>query len=251
MEPANVTQLKEDFDRDGYISLPGFMSEDEMENINNRLEHYLKNVLPGMSSNHVFYENKSDFTTLKQLQDMHSYDAVFASFLHESKFEELATILLGENVVGKTIEYFNKPPTIGKPTPPHQDAYYFMLKPPQALTMWLALEQVDQENGCVRYIKGSHLRGMRPHGRSQVLGFSQGITDYGEKDFREEIAFPASAGDLLIHHSMTIHRADGNVSDSRTRKALGLIYFGESAREDLEAKTVYQKKLAEERSATI
>jgi len=109
----------------------------------------------------------------------------------------------------------------------------------------MALENADEENGCVRYIRGSHLKGARPHGKTQTLGFSQGITDYSEKDFASEIPFPAKPGDLLIHHAMTIHRADGNKTNSRTRKALGFIYFGESAKEDTEAKKAYQQKLRE------
>jgi phytanoyl-CoA hydroxylase len=62
-----------------------------------------------------------------------------------------------------------------------------------------------------------------------------------------EVSFPAKPGDLLVHHSLTIHRAGGNTSETRSRKALGLIYFGESAKEDLIAKVAYQKKLQEER----
>ena len=82
----------------------------------------------------------------------------------------------------------------------------------------------------------------------KTLGFSQGIIDFGEcENLQEEISFPAKPGDLLIHHSMTIHRAEGNKSNSRSRKALGLIYFGESAKEDKEAKATYQKKLEDER----
>lgn len=39
--------------------------------------------------------------------------------------------------------------------------------------MWTTLEEVDKENGSLRYIKDSHLKGLRPHGRTQTLGFSQ------------------------------------------------------------------------------
>lgn len=74
-----------------------------------------------------------------------------------------------------------------------------MLNPPKAVTMWLPLEKVDKENGCVRYIKGSHLKGPRPHGRTQTLGFSQGILDFSqEKDLVNEVAFPAKPGDLCL-----------------------------------------------------
>ena len=116
--------------------------------------------------------------------------------------------------------------------------------------MWLALEDVDEENGCVRYVRGSHLRGPRPHGRTQTLGFSQGITDFGTPDDQAEaVAMPARAGDLLIHHPMLVHWAEGNRSATRSRRALGAIYFAESAREDLEAKAAYQQKLRAEQIA--
>lgn len=141
---------------------------------------------------------------------------------------------------------------IGKPTPPHQDGYYFMLNPSVAVTMWMALEPADEENGCVKYVKGSHQKSMRPHGRTKTLGFSQGIVDFGtDDDMANEVAFPAKPGDLLVHHSLTIHRAGGNTSKTRSRKALGLIYFGESAKEDVEAKKAYQQKLQEERLSQV
>ncbi|MDC0324134.1 phytanoyl-CoA dioxygenase family protein, partial [Verrucomicrobia bacterium] len=113
--------------------------------------------------------------------------------------------------------------------------------------MWFALEEVDEDNGCVRYVKGSHKQGMRKHARTQTLGFSQGIVDYPRQADREnELALPANAGDLLVHDSLTIHRAEGNRSPHRTRQALGFIYYSERANEDVQAHSKYQKKLAEE-----
>ena len=153
--------------------------------------------------------------------------------------EAVAAVLLGGEVnrEANNSQYFNKPPKEGLATPPHQDGYYFKLEPCEALTMWLALEEVDEENGCVRYVKGSHLRGMRPHGRSGTLGFSQGITDYGtDEDKANEIGFHAQAGDLLVHQAMMIHLAGANTSSTRTRKAIGTIYYSQRAKVDHEAK---------------
>lgn len=246
MKTVNPGTLKEDFNRDGYVFIPGFLNKDEIDSINKKLEKFIDETVPEMPLTHVFYEVKDDPTTLKQLQDLQKYDAYFADILFRSEFEKIAEVLLEDEIIGKTLEYFNKPPKIGKPTPPHQDGYYFMLKPQKAVTMWMALEDVDTENGCVRYIKGSHLKGMRPHGKTSTTGFSQGITDYGIPE-DVEIPFPAKPGDLLIHHALTIHRADGNTTTNRTRKAMGFIYFGKSAQEDIEAKAAYQKKLQEER----
>jgi phytanoyl-CoA hydroxylase len=247
----DIRRLKTSFDQDGYVFIPGLLGKKEVDGINAKLAAFIESGLPGMTADHIFYEEKNDPSTLKQLQDLHRCDPFFARILNGSEFERIAAALLDEDVQGKNLEYFNKPPRVGKPTPPHQDNYYFMLRPPKAVTMWMALEEVDEENGCVRYIRGSHLKGMRPHGRTETLGFSQGIVDYGQKEKpTDEVFFPTKPGDLLIHHSMTIHRADANQSVNRSRKALGFIYFGVSAVEDLEAKRAYQKKLQAERDAT-
>tara|TARA_B100000579_G_scaffold376657_1_gene342253 strand:- start:681 stop:968 length:288 start_codon:yes stop_codon:yes gene_type:complete len=88
---------------------------------------------------------------------------------------------------------------------------------------------------------------MRPHRRTETLGFSQGITDFGQADdAAHEVACPAQPGDLLAHHALTIHRADANASATRNRRALGFIFYAESARENVEAHEAYQAKLATE-----
>ncbi len=247
MSALNIQSLKSSFDKDGYVFIPGFLSPGEVDVLNKNMQRFILEKIPAMSASHYFYEDENDSSTLKQMQDLEKYDPYFKAMAVDSKFEAIAKALLGENVICKTVEYFNKPPRIGKPTPPHQDGYYFMLDPQQAVTMWLALENVDEENGCVKYIKGSHLKGMRTHGRTATLGFSQQIIDFGtEDDLKNEIAFPAKPGDLLVHHSLTIHRAGANTTTNRTRKATGLIYWGESAKEDKQAKERYAQQLAKE-----
>jgi len=240
-------KLLEDFKRDGFIFFPGFLNRDEIALVNQKLKEFIVQKIPQMPSDQVYYEDKSDKTTLKQLQRLFEYDPFFYDMMFGSRFEKLASTLLEDKVMGKNIQYFNKPPKIGKPTPAHQDGYYFMLDSNQAVTMWMALEPVDEDNGCVRYVKGSHKLGMREHRPTQTLGFSQGITEFGtEDDLANEVFFPTQAGDLLVHHALTIHRADGNNSKDRTRKAMGFIYYAEKAKEDKTAHTVYAERLVAE-----
>jgi len=234
------------FEQDGFVAVPGFCDAGELKALEAALERFIAERVPTLPAEHVFYEDKADAGTLKQIQRIHERDEYFGEFF-EGKPKRLAEELLGEVVVGKNLQYFNKPPTFGQATPPHQDGFYFMLEPCRALTMWMALDVVDEENGCVRYVRHSHTRGMRPHGRTQTLGFSQSISDFGQAaDARDEVACPARPGDLLVHHALTIHRADANASATRTRRALGFIYYGESACEDLSAHEAYQAELATE-----
>ena len=103
-------------------------------------------------------------------------DSFFDAYRDHPRWRQVAEALLGEPVGAEEPEWFNKPPGTVHVTPPHQDNYYFCLTPPHVLTIWLALDDVDAENGCLRYVAGSHTRGFRPHNRSNVLGFSQGIS---------------------------------------------------------------------------
>ncbi|MFP6899932.1 MAG: phytanoyl-CoA dioxygenase family protein [Opitutales bacterium] len=240
---------KATFEEDGFVSVPGFCETDELKAIETALARFISEVLPNLPPEEVFYEDTGDFSTLKQIQRMHESDEFFGSFI-ENKPRAFAEELLGEPVIAKNLQYFNKPPGTGQATPAHQDGHYFMLRPCHALTMWMALDPVDEENGCVRYLRGSHHDGLRPHERTQTLGFSQGIVDFGKEETREEIPCPAQPGDLLAHHALTVHRADANFSRTRSRRALGFIFYGESTREDTDAHEKYQRNLARELKAS-
>ncbi len=237
------------FQRDGYVFFGRFLSDGVLDEVQANVDRFIREVLPHLPREHVFYEDKGDSSTLKQIQQVGEHDPYFGQWLNEGPFREVSELLLDGPVVPKNLQYFNKPPLIGQPTPAHQDGYYFMLDRCEAVTMWLALDEVDEENGCVRYIPGSHFEGMRAHGRTTTLGFSQGIIDYPTPDDQaREVAMHAYPGDLLTHHALTIHRADGNRSATRTRRALGFIYYSERARQDDAAHRAYQDRLKREMS---
>lgn len=242
----NTHQLQEAFDRDGYVRMPSFLSGDEIAETREHLRRFVRDVVPTMPKEHVFYEDKSDTSTLKQMQNMHELDEFFGALMN-GKAKDLAEIVLKGPVIAENLQYFNKCAGIGQPTPAHQDGYYFMLEPCEAVTMWLALEEVDDENGCVHYARGSHLGGMLEHGRTTTLGFSQGLAEPDQfVGTSEDVAMYAQSGDLLAHHALTVHWASGNNSPTRSRQALGLVYFSANAKEDVAAREAYRVRLAED-----
>ena len=239
------------FAEKGYAVFPSFLSPGEVEATLQNVDRYIAEVVPNLSSKEVFYEERENPATLKQLQSMHLHDRWFGDFV-QGRGRELAGQLLGSEVIAKNLQFFNKPPGSGRPTPPHQDGFYFKLNPPLALTMWVALDHADAVNGCVRYVKGSHLKGMRSHVLTDTLGFSQGISDFGSKDDQaNEVALAAAPGDLLVHDSMTIHRADGNSSTVRHRRALGFIFYSVRAKEDTSKRDEYRRQLSGQQEGRI
>lgn len=226
----------------GFINIPNFFNRNEIENIIKATDRYIREIAPHRPAKEIFYEDDDNPDSLKQIQVMHQHDAFFKDLI-EGKLKKLAEIVLGKPAEPVNLQYFNKPPG-GQATPPHQDGYYFKLKPNHAVTMWLALEDVDKENGYVSYVQGSHRYGLRHHGKSGVLGFSQHMLDFGlPHDVNNLVSFPAKPGDLLAHHSLTIHKAEGNSSKNRTRRVLGFIYYAKSSKIDEAAVKAYKEQL--------
>ena len=83
---------------------------------------------------------------------------------------------------------------------------------------------------------------MREHGTTGRLGFSQGITDWSAADDRACVQMEAGPDDILVHHSLTIHRANNNTSD-RERRAIGFIFYRADVEIDEVAHAAYQERL--------
>ena len=232
------TALRERFERDGFVVVPGFLNAAALAHLRENVERYVRDVVPGLPATQAFYLDRDRPETLKQLHGM-CVDPYFAALRDDPQWLSLAEELLGEPVRTREPEWFNKPPASESPTPPHQDNYYFNLTPPQVLTIWVALDPVDLENGCLRYLPGSHREGVRPHGRSQILGFSQGITDYGPADAAREVTVQLRAGDAVVHHGLMVHRAEANRSLDRHRRAFALVLEAQSCQRDEAAYAQY------------
>lgn len=233
------------YDRDGFVVVRQLLSSNEFAELRRELDRYIREVVPNLADADAFFDDKARPETLKQMQHMQQ-DPYFAAYTQHPKWVELATCLVGEPAACEGPEWFNKPPGTNHITPPHQDNYYFCLKPPNVVTIWMALDDVDDENGCLRYVRGSHLLPIRPHNRSNILGFSQGIADYGDGDRQAEIRVHLAPGDVVAHHGNTIHRADANRSSTRNRRAFAMVFKGSSCQRDEAAFARYMSAVKEQ-----
>ena len=72
--------------------------------------------------------------------------------------------VLGPDVILWGSQLFCKPAVTGMEVPWHQDGDYWPIKPLTTCTVWLAIDDATPENGCMRYIPGSHSqRKIFPH----------------------------------------------------------------------------------------
>ncbi len=234
------------FEQDGYIHVRDFISLAEVQQIETHVAAYLRDIAPHLPKTEVMYDDYERPETLKRISRL-QLDPFFETLRSDSKLTELARELLQDEVVAQSMQYFNKPPG-GSATPAHQDGYYFCLVPNEALTFWIPLDDVDDDNGAMHYIVGSQDAGILPHHASQVIGFSQGIDATDFTPYGKEAVCVVKRGDALVHHSRTIHLAKANTSQ-RQRRVIGQVYFAKRAQVDPELKRQYEAALAQQRKA--
>lgn len=237
----SIQDLHHKFADDGYVHLKPLVDMHEVAEVLQNVQNVIDNI-DKIPTEDKFYDVKGESSSLKQIQRLNVHSEYFANFA--ARVQVLASELMGEEAVLRNIQYFNKPPVTSKPTPAHQDGFYFHIKPNHAVTMWLALDDADEENGCLIYSRGSHKKGMRNHQASGVLGFSQKCTDYGtNSDLKAEKVMSAKPGEMVAHNSFMLHRANANTSKTRQRRAIGFVFYAVAVEEDVEKAEAYQRQL--------
>ncbi len=130
---------------------------------------------------------------------------------------DIASQLIGDDIIlwGTTI--FGKPAHSGKETPWHQDGGYYPIRPLETLTIWIPLDDVTPENGPMRFIPGSH----KPHelfSHSWIGGDDKTInlvTDQDNFDPNVSEDLIIEAGQVSFHDVYMIHGSSANRTNHR------------------------------------
>ena len=52
------TQIKQEFDADGYVAMYSFFEDKKIQEIKNEIDRYIANIVPTLPNHHVFFEDK-------------------------------------------------------------------------------------------------------------------------------------------------------------------------------------------------
>jgi ectoine hydroxylase-related dioxygenase (phytanoyl-CoA dioxygenase family) len=112
----------------------------------------------------------------------------------------------------------DKPPRTGHDTPWHQDEAFWELELGyHACAVWLALDDVDIDNGCMQFLPGSHRRGIVPHRHLYDDPRVSALVIDDDTDFSAAVPVPLRAGGATFHTQTTMHHTGPNRTDRRRR----------------------------------
>jgi hypothetical protein len=121
--------------------------------------------------------------------------------------------------------FIYKPAGEGRDTPWHQDEAYWAERSAvrcHSLSVWMPLDDVTVESGCMQYLPGSHrgdvLEHLKPPG-PEPLHLVESV------DTSRAVPCEIPAGGTTVHHCRTVHYGGANVS-ALPRRALTTIFHG-------------------------
>ena len=189
----NVPELINEFRRSGVVTLREWLSTEQLLDLRCHAAPHFDRT-----------SSKGRFPGI--LKNLQNNDAWFHTSISEGAQVDLIEMLLGIQVVPASAAVFIKRPEEGtNRIHPHRDSLG-LNSGVHGATIWIAIDRVDESNGSVQFLKGSHLKTMEitPENREHI--------------YQAEL----EPGDATVHSSNILHWSDGNSSSSFRR---GVSYF--------------------------
>ncbi len=153
----------------------------------------------------------------RQMQ-MHRDDQLSLDFLCDPRIDAAITELTGFSPLAvQTMFYFKPPSARGQAL--HQDNFYLKAAPSTCIAAWLAVDDCDEENGCLMVVPGTH----------ELPTMCLSKSDTSKSFTSVEVALPEGmaavpvvmkAGDVLFFNGQVIHGSNPNTSSDRFRRSL-------------------------------
>ncbi len=220
LTPAEIAQFR----AQGYIAIPRLIEGDDIELLREAYDCFLRGEIA------CGRDDRQLGNRIRQILWPSRYHPVFADNTALRKSREIARQLLGIDEPAFRFDMLiNKEPGNLSETPWHQDYSYSGEPftpagtpiPNRQLQFWVALDDVDESNGCMHFVGRAHtgllsrhyVAGGEPTDPHRLLAMM------AAPDPSLIVACPLRAGDCTIHYEGTPHFTSSNRTLDRQRRA--------------------------------
>ncbi|WNG30399.1 phytanoyl-CoA dioxygenase family protein [Cystobacter fuscus] len=252
----------EDFARQGFLVLPGFVPAHACEALKARAEALVAGFQPetvSIFTTHeqsrtsdeyflssgdqirFFFEENAFLPDGSLRQDkmlsinkighaMHDLDPVFERFSRTPELAALASELGLKQPLLLQSMYIFKQPFIGGEVNSHQDSTFLYTEPTTCLGFWFALEDATLENGCLWALPGGHALGLKKRFvRAEGGGTAFQVLDATPLPEEGMVPLEVEKGTLVVLHGLLPHKSGANTSP-KSRHAYSLHLIDGTAR---------------------
>lgn len=204
------------YEKDGYVLFHNALDQDLMKEAKEHVDWLMK--------------KHPDKRPEQLTHDLMVNDPFWVRLISDDRLLDIAEQFIGPNIALFASHYICKPAGDGQPVLWHQDGSYWPLDPMNVVTLWLAVDDSMEENGCMRVIPGTQdvdLQEMKEN-KDQANVLSSEI-DSSFVDDAKAVSFVMKSGSVSVHHPNVIHGSNANTSPYR-RCGLTIRYIPTSTR---------------------
>ncbi|MDU8909808.1 phytanoyl-CoA dioxygenase family protein [Aestuariicoccus sp. MJ-SS9] len=213
----------------GYLKVEAAVTPDELARLREITYRFIDGSRDVAQSDDVYDLDTGHSAAeprLTRIKLPHRQDPYYWQILTQSRVTQVLNDLLGPDTVLLTSKLNTKAPGGGAAVEWHQDWAFYPHTNDDLLAFGLMLEDVDEANGPLMVLPGSHRGPVLSH---HANGVFCGAIDPDDPLFERDrvVTLTGKAGDMTVHHARTLHGSAPNMSD-RNR----LILFYECAAGD-------------------
>ncbi len=216
------------FNQDGFLILRDFADKEKCEAILDVAKVHLKHKIEpvetevgyGVKSKEyrtdvIDYNKEEAGTTVRRLRQVYSRDILFKEWMEDEKIRPVLQQILNDQVVITTAHHnsiMTKMPHQSTETKWHQDRRYWRYSDDNLVSIWLALDDENSENGVLEFIPGSH----RMHFELDQFDEKEYFREDSSKNIpliEKKVSTTLQKGDVVLFHSLLLHRANKNDTD--------------------------------------
>lgn len=172
-------------------------------------------------------ENRYDYL-FKIGHHMHHCDEMFRYSAAHPRIVAVLQALIGPDIKCVQTMFIDKPPNIGVGQPFHQDSWYLKTDPDTLTAAWVACDDVDEENGCLRVIPGSHKEPIHQHEKPEDPA-KRIYAEVAGSEERAKVVLPLKKGSGVLFPGHMLH-SSGNNHTTRKRRAFVAHYADAKSR---------------------
>ncbi len=219
---VDLNQAARSFEEDGFLILDRLFTEEEIAPVSEEIDCIIQGKVDYVPPKDIVYEPGSP-PRVRNVFRIHLYNPFFMGMAKHPKIVSVVERLLGRPLRLYSSQLFAKPAAVGTVVPLHQDMPYWPFAPFELLSCWIALDDSNTENGCVRFKVSSHKLGLLKHFPSNVKGNSLALEDERIAGFPERVV-EVPRGSCVLHHCLTAHWSEPNRS-THPRRGLIMMYM--------------------------
>jgi phytanoyl-CoA hydroxylase len=211
-----LTQEQVDFfNENGFIHISQVYTPEETEAMSRELDELIQTWATtnagwsGPWRNVYMSPDVEQRSMLTHLHDLHFYSRAWCDAVTNPRMAKAMSQLLGPNVELHHTTLHCKPPETGMPFPLHQDSPFYRHEGPGFIDAIVHLDDTNDENGCLRFVPGSHKNGHLEHIQDNCSPHLP--TD--EWRLENTVPVPAKAGDVVAFSYFTVHGSYINQTD--------------------------------------